>query len=118
MDHYQTLGVPRDASPEAIREAFRRLTRRHHPDTAPGATDKDRADRFETVKKAYDVLRDADARARYDESLMAGERGHQPHFTWTNIAHPRAGRPRRSAPERPDLDAMIDAYFGRWSDPG
>jgi molecular chaperone DnaJ len=122
MDHYQTLGVSPDATPEAIRAAFRELSRRHHPDTAG---DTKTAKKFQAVKAAYDVLRDPKARAKYDEQLATTDGAPTPHFTWSNIAQPTGradgarvkGARARSGEDRPDLDVMIDAYFGRWNDP-
>jgi curved DNA-binding protein len=63
QDYYETLGVPRDASAEEIRRAYRRLARKNHPDVnkEPGAED-----RFKQISEAYEVLRDEDKRARYD----------------------------------------------------
>lgn len=64
MDYYETLGVARDASPEEIKKAFRRLARETHPDANPG--DAAAEARFRDIAEAYEVLSDADRRARYD----------------------------------------------------
>ena len=64
-DLYQTLGVARDASEDAIRKAYRKLARRHHPDVNPN--DKGAEDKFKEVSHAYSVLSDAEKRRAYDE---------------------------------------------------
>lgn len=63
-DHYQTLGVPKDASPDDIKKAFRTIAKENHPDVV--GSDASKLQRFKDAKEAYDVLGDADARARYD----------------------------------------------------
>src|SRR2546421_2523136 len=63
-DHYEVLGVKKDASEEEIRKAYRKLARQHHPDRNPG--DKQAASRFKEVQDAYDVLGDKEKRAQYD----------------------------------------------------
>ena len=64
-DYYQTLGVPRTASDDDIRKAFRKLAREHHPDVAK---DKPKAEeRFKEINEAYEVLGDAAKRKKYDE---------------------------------------------------
>lgn len=63
-DYYKILGVDRDASDEAIKRAYRKLARKYHPDVHKGA---DAAERFQAVGEAYDVLRDPEKRAAYDQ---------------------------------------------------
>jgi curved DNA-binding protein len=73
-DLYDVLGVPRTASPEEIKKAFRRLARKHHPDVNPG--DKKAEERFKEVSAAAEVLTDPKRRTLYDEfgpdSLRSG----------------------------------------------
>ena len=63
-DYYDILGVPRNADEKDIRQAYRRLARQHHPDVNPG--DEASAERFKSINAAYEVLSDADKRAKYD----------------------------------------------------
>ncbi len=61
---YEVLGVPRDASPDDLKAAFRRLAARHHPDRNPG--DADAQQRFKDVNAAYQLLSDPQKRAMFD----------------------------------------------------
>jgi len=85
-DLYARLGVPRDASPEAIELAWRALLRRHHPDVAG----PDALDLAKRINVAHDWLSDPDLRRRYDRERSIGVRAGRP---------PRAG-PDWSAPVR------------------
>ena len=71
---YQLLGVPKDAKADAIRSAYRKLARKHHPDVNPG--NKKSEDAFKKIATAYEVLSDEKRRAAYDEfgdeSLQGG----------------------------------------------
>jgi molecular chaperone DnaJ len=64
-DYYETLGVPRKATADDIRKAYRKLARKHHPDLNPG--DKSSEDRFKNVQEAYDILSDSKKREMYDQ---------------------------------------------------
>ena len=69
MNYYVVLGVARDASYEAIRQAFRALARQYHPDAGTGSS----VERFRQVVDAYETLSDPARRRAYDHSL-AGSR--------------------------------------------
>ncbi len=64
-DYYKVLGVPKDAKPEQIKKAFRKIARENHPDQHPG--DKAAEQRFKEASEANDVLSDPDKRREYDE---------------------------------------------------
>jgi molecular chaperone DnaJ len=64
QDYYQVLGIKRDAKPEEIKKAYRRLARKHHPDVNPG--DKSAEERFKLITEAHDVLSDPKKRGVYD----------------------------------------------------
>ncbi|MEX2274958.1 MAG: molecular chaperone DnaJ [Actinomycetota bacterium] len=64
-DYYQVLGVPKNASADEIKKAYRKLARQFHPDRNQG--DKTAEDRFKEVSSANDVLSDPNTRARYDQ---------------------------------------------------
>ncbi|MCA0376381.1 MAG: molecular chaperone DnaJ [Gemmatimonadetes bacterium] len=72
-DFYAVLGVPRDASDDDLKKAYRRLATQWHPDRHGGS--KDAEEKFKEITEAYDVLRDAQKRAAYDRYGEAGLRG-------------------------------------------
>jgi molecular chaperone DnaJ len=72
-DFYQTLGVQRGASDEAIKKAYRKLAMECHPDRNNGS--KESEEKFKAITEAYDVLRDPNKRALYDRYGEAGLRG-------------------------------------------
>ena len=64
QDYYEILGLKRDAKPEEIKKAYRRLARKYHPDVNPG--DKASEERFKAMSEAHDVLSDPKKRSVYD----------------------------------------------------
>ena len=64
-DYFKVLGVDRGADNDAIKRAFRKLARQHHPDVNPG--DAGAEAKFKEVSEAYEVLSDPDKRARYEQ---------------------------------------------------
>ncbi|HMD71576.1 MAG TPA: molecular chaperone DnaJ [Bryobacteraceae bacterium] len=75
-DYYETLGIPRKATEDEVRKAYRKLARKHHPDLNPG--DKSSEDRFKNVQEAYDVLGDPKKRQMYDQYGFYSESGVPP----------------------------------------
>ena len=71
-DYYEILGVPRSASSDDLKQAFRKLARQYHPDVNSA---KDAEERFKEVNEAYAVLSDEEKRAAYDRFGHAGVRG-------------------------------------------
>ena len=91
-DFYEVLGVGRDAAPDEIQRAYRKLARQYHPDV-----NKDPAaeDRFKDISEAYDVLSDPDTRKRYDafgHQFRQIPEGVDPE-TWARLAPRRPGGP-------------------------
>ncbi len=81
-DYYQVLGVPRSASADEIRTAYRKLAMKYHPVRNPN--DKQAEDRFKDANEAYQVLSDPQKRARYDQLGSA-------YSSWQNRGAPGGG---------------------------
>ena len=69
-DYYEVLGVDKGASPDQIKKAYRKLAKKYHPDMNPG--DEEAANKFKEANEAYEVLSDADKKAKYDQFGFAG----------------------------------------------
>ena len=72
MDHYKTLGVPRDASQDDIKKAFRKLAMTHHPDKGGDPAE------FQKINEAYNTLSDPDKRFQYDNPHARPNFGQHP----------------------------------------
>ncbi len=71
-DYYDTLGVPKNASEEDIKKAYRKLAMKHHPDRNQGDASKVAEEKFKEAKEAYEMLSDENKRAAYDQYGHAG----------------------------------------------
>ncbi|HYM23269.1 MAG TPA: J domain-containing protein [Vicinamibacterales bacterium] len=99
-DYYSTLGVAKTATEKEIKQAYRKLARKHHPDVNPG--DKSAESRFKEINEAYEVLGDPDKRRKYDQ-LGANWR-----------AYEQAGQ--AGSPGNPFAGSGFDpSQFGGWT---
>ena len=67
-DYYEVLGVAKNATAEEIKKAYRKKAIQYHPDKNPG--NKEAEEKFKEAAEAYEVLSDADKRARYDQLCL------------------------------------------------
>jgi curved DNA-binding protein len=115
-DYYKILGVPKNAEAQAIKKAFRKLARQYHPDMNDSP---DAEARFKEINEAYEVLSDADKRARYDRLGSSyhqwQQRGGQPGgFDWSQWVGGSYGGPRveYSQPGYQGFSEFFQAIFG------
>ncbi len=116
-DHYATLGVSRQATPEEIKKAYRRLARQLHPDANPD--DPEAESRFKEVALAYEVLSDPERRQRYDTfgtddpaaGGFGGGLGDLFDVFFGGSPFGGGGRGPTGPPRGPDVEAVVDLAF-------
>jgi DnaJ-class molecular chaperone len=107
---YELLGVKPDASPDEIRKAYRKLAKQLHPDLNPGKPEAEA--RFKSVTAAYDLLSDADKRARYDRGEIDETGAERPQYSYRPHAEGAHGWKYSSQEMDPaDLEDLF-AMFG------
>jgi len=87
-DYYEILGVPRNATEEEIKKAYRKLALKYHPDRNPN-NKKEAEEKFREISEAYEVLMDPEKRALYDRYGHEGLKGafREGGFTWRDFTH-------------------------------
>lgn len=113
-DYYAILGVTREASPEEIKQVYRRLARQYHPDMNQG--NKEAEEKFKDIGEAYAVLSDADKRAEYDQySRYWGKKG----FPGKNARSPKSWDNGKERADKfdygqfEDFNSFLDQLLGR-----
>lgn len=109
-DPYETLGVTPKATDEEIKRAYRKLARKTHPDLAPGP---DAEAAFKEVNAAYDILKDPEARAEYDEAQRGGRPGPDASRNWDGGFSFRQSDPGADDP----FGDTFSSFFSRASGP-
>ncbi len=109
-DYYKILGVDRKADADAIKQSYRRLARKYHPDVSK---EKNAEEQFKNVQEAYEVLKDKEKRAAYDElgsNWKAGQ-DFRPPPGWDARAHAQhAGRGQGQQFSEEDLGGFSDFF--------
>jgi DnaJ-class molecular chaperone len=110
---YEVLGVKSDASPDEIRSAYRKLAKELHPDLNPGKPEAEA--RFKNVTAAYDLLSDADKRARYDRGEIDESGAERPRYSYRPHAEGAQGWKYQPQGEMnaEDLEDILSMFGGR-----
>ena len=100
-DPYTVMGVARNATPDDIKQAYRRLARKYHPDVS---AEKNAEAYFKAVAQAYEVLRSPDRRAAYDRhgTIGAADRDFRPVYEW------------RTHGQRPEPADLLNLWVTPW----
>ncbi|WP_371378995.1 DnaJ C-terminal domain-containing protein [Sporomusa aerivorans] len=80
VDYYEILGIVKTATEKEIKQAYRKLARKHHPDLHQGDAKKQAEEKFKQINEAYEVLGDPGKRAKYDKLGMNWQTGDEVHF--------------------------------------
>jgi len=107
-DYYKIMGVDKTASQDEIKTSYRKLARKFHPDVSK---EKNAETRFKDINEAYEVLRDKEKRAAYDQlgsNWKAGQSGFAPPPSWQDQYHQGQG----NTGEQGDFSDFFESLFG------
>ena len=113
-DYYKIMGVAKGASQDDIKKSYRKLARKFHPDVSK---EKDAENRFKEINEAYEVLRDKEKRAAYDQlgsNWKAGQSGFTPPPNWQDQFHQGQGgfNSGAGAGGESDFSDFFESLFG------
>jgi curved DNA-binding protein len=128
-DYYQILGVPKTATPDEIKKAYRQLALKYHPDRNRDGKSNNAEEKFKEVNEAYQVLSDADKRKKYDqfgadwqhyEQAATGAGAAGGGFDWSQYARQGGGAAFETGEVFGDADSedLFETLFGRRSGQG
>ncbi|MDR2504798.1 MAG: DnaJ domain-containing protein [Oscillospiraceae bacterium] len=101
-DYYQVLGVEKDAKPDAIKSAYRKLAKKHHPDANRGSKDAEK--KFGEINEAYEVLGNDENRRKYDDMVEQQKSGrYAPPSGFSNVTYEGGDY---------DWDSILSQMFG------
>ncbi len=111
-DYYKILGIQKDATQDDIKRAYRKLARKYHPDVSK---ESDAEERFKEVGEAYEVLKDPEKRAAYDQlgaNWKAGQQGFQPPPDWDAGFEFHGGGYTGDGAGQADFSDFFESLFG------
>lgn len=111
-DYYQVLGVPKNATQEEIKKAYRKLAQKYHPDANPG--NKEAEERFKEISAAYDVVGDPAKRKQYDQvrEMVASGFGPSAGASWSGGSRARVRFEDLGFGDLGDLGDLLGGLFG------
>lgn len=108
LDYYKVLGVPKDATKDEIKKAYRKTAKKYHPDSNPG--DEAAEKKFREAAKAYDILGDEEKRKEYDRLSASGQAGDN--ASNKKPAGKRQGRNPMAGFGYQDISGNFEEFFG------
>jgi curved DNA-binding protein len=111
-DYYKIMGVDKTASQDDIKKSYRRLARKFHPDVSK---EKDAETRFKEINEAYEVLRDKEKRAAYDDlgsNWKSGQSGFTPPPNWKEQYQRQQSGSHYNSGNQEDFSDFFDSLFG------
>ncbi len=115
-DYYDILGVKRSANEKEVKQAFRKLARKYHPDVNPG--DPTAAEKFKELSEAYEVLSDAEKRKAYDQFGAQWKQAQQAGARGFDFQQPGGGTYHFDLGGEQDINEVLRNLFGVGGGPG